>query len=50
VSVSLAASGSSVSKKARRPSAELVQKKAGKAPLPPVGPVEILVVAPEKRS
>ena len=48
--MSLAASGSSVSKNARRPSAELVQKNAGKGPLPPVGPVEMRVVVLEKRS
>ena len=49
-SVSAAVSFSSVSKKARVPSADTAAKKMSKAPLPPVDPVESSVVVPPWRS
>ena len=50
VSVSPATSDSLVEKNTRVPSAEARSKEAPKAPLPPVGPVEIRVVVPPERS
>ena len=50
VSVSPAVRASLVLKKTRVPSAEAPSKAAGRAPLPPAGPVESSVVVPPERS
>ena len=48
-SVSAAVRASLVLRKTRVPSAELPSKAAGRAPLPPAGPVESSVVVPPER-
>jgi hypothetical protein len=48
-SMSVPASGSSVAKNTSAASSDMPAKKASKAPLPPIGPIEISVVVPPER-